>query len=279
MKPIVLEFPNLPEGNMATPSRTSQRVRFGEFELDLSTRELWSNGTKQTLAPQPFQVLQILIENRGQLVSRDALVRHLWPSDTFVDYEQGLKKAVNRLREALNDSAEQPRFIETLPRQGYRFIGNLEFDTAVRDRFADPVVVMPKRVPDEPGAEIAHRKPIYFLFALDVGSRNPRRSGNFLLAQPHVAPRAADRPGEPKFTQLTANSFENPVTSSAISPDGKYLAFTDHAMRMHVRLLATGETRTILQPDTLKGSSVEWSIAGWFPTAPGSSPMHVRPAV
>ena len=56
---------------MATPSRTSQRVRFGEFELDLSTRELWTNGTKQTLAPQPFQVLQILIENRGQLVSRD----------------------------------------------------------------------------------------------------------------------------------------------------------------------------------------------------------------
>ena len=108
---------------MATPSRASQRVRFGEFELDLSTRELWTNGAKQTLAPQPFQVLQLLIENRGQLVSRDALVRHLWPSDTFVDYEQGLKKAVNRLREALNDSAEQPRFIETLPRQGYRFIG------------------------------------------------------------------------------------------------------------------------------------------------------------
>ena len=134
---------------MATPWRASQRVRFGEFELDLSTRELWTNGTKQTLAPQPFEVLRLLIENRGQLVSHDVVVRHLWPSDTFVDYEQSLRKAVNRLREALNDSAEQPRFIETLPRQGYRFIANLEFDTSIRDRLAESIVVMPKRAPDE----------------------------------------------------------------------------------------------------------------------------------
>ena len=155
---------------MALPSRNSQRVRFGEFELDLSTRELWNNGTKQTLAPQPFQVLQILIENRGQLVGRDALVKHLWPSDTFVDYEQGLKKAVNRLREALKDSAERPRFIETLPRQGYRFIGNLEFDTAVRDRSADPVVVMPKRVPEEPEAKVIRRKSIPTIHLLWVSA-------------------------------------------------------------------------------------------------------------
>jgi len=110
---------------MASPSHPTRRIRFDEFELDFSTRELSTNGTKQTLAPQSFQVLQLLIENRGQLVTREALVRHLWPADTFVDYEQGLKKAVNRLREALSDSAEQPRFIETLPRQGYRFIGEI----------------------------------------------------------------------------------------------------------------------------------------------------------
>ena len=77
-------------------------MRFGEFELDLSTRELSTNGAKQTLAPQPFQVLELLIQHRGQLVTRDDLIHHLWPSDTFVDYEQGLKKAINRLREALN---------------------------------------------------------------------------------------------------------------------------------------------------------------------------------
>src|SRR3974377_1853266 len=111
---------------MATPSRNSERVRFGEFELDLSTRELRLNDSKRTLAPQPFQVLKLLIQHRGQLVTRDDLVHHLWPSDTFVDYEQGLKKAINRLRDALNDSAEQPRFIENLPRQGYRFIAEVE---------------------------------------------------------------------------------------------------------------------------------------------------------
>ena len=138
---------------MATPSRSTQRVRFGEFELDLSTRELWINDTKQTLAPQPFQVLQLLIERRGQLVTRDDLVCHLWPSDTFFDYEQGLRKAINRLREALNDSTEQPRFIETLPRSGYRFIAKTEFDPG---RAAEAVALTPHLVTEE--AKRVHRK-------------------------------------------------------------------------------------------------------------------------
>jgi len=138
---------------MATRSRSTQRVRFGEFELDLSTRELWINGTKQTLAPQPFQVLQLLIERRGQLVTRDDLVRHLWTSDTFVDYEQGLRKAINRLREALNDSTEQPRFIETLPRSGYRFIAETEFDPG---RAAEAVALTPHLVTEE--EKRVHRK-------------------------------------------------------------------------------------------------------------------------
>jgi len=250
---------------MATPSRNSQRVRFGEFELDLSTRELWNNGTKQTLAPQPFQVLQILIENRGQLVSRDALVRHLWPSDTFVDYEQGLKKAVNRLRETLSDSAEQPRFIETLPRQGYRFIGSLEFDTPVRDRFADPVVVMPKRVPDEPDANITQRNPIPTIHLLWVSAVVVLGVAGIFFWRSRVSGHVPSAVPEPKTSQLTANSFENPITSSAISPDGKYLAFTDNARRMRVRLQATGETQSVPESESLRGHSVDWAIAAWFP--------------
>ena len=250
---------------MASPSRNSQRVRFGEFELDLSTRELCNNGTKQTLAPQPFQVLQILIENRGQLVSRDALVKHLWPSDTFVDYEQGLKKAVNRLREALNDSAEAPRFIETLPRQGYRFIANLEFDTAIRDRLADPVVVMPKRVPDEPAAYTIHRKPIPSIHLLWVSAAVILAVAGILVWRSRTSRHASSAVPEPKTTQLIANSFENPVTSSAISPDGKYLAFTDNTRRIRVRLIQTGETQTTPEPESLNGNSVDWAIAAWFP--------------
>lgn len=239
-------------------------MRFGEFELDLSTRELWTNGAKQTLAPQPFQVLQLLIENRGQLVSHDVLVRHLWPSDTFVDYEQGLKKAVNRLREALHDSAEQPHFIETLPRQGYRFIANLEFDTAVRGRSAKPIVVMPKPARDEIGAGTTCRKstPSQFLWVSAVVILGV---AGILFWRSRVSRQVPSAVPEPKTIQLIANSFENPVTSSAISPNGKYLALIDNARRIRVRLLETGEMQTIPEPDSLNGNSVDWAIAAWFP--------------
>jgi len=249
---------------MATPTRPSQRVRFGEFELDLSTRELWADGTKESLAPQPFQVLQLLIENRSQLVTRQALIKRLWPSDTFVDYEQGLKQAVNRLREALNDSAEKPRFIETLPRQGYRFISELEFESAPETPVSKPFVLHPHLVEIEVTAEATKLKrfPVSLVigaFLLVVVS-----VGGVLFWRSRVSRREVSFP-EPKLTQLTANSFENPVTSSEISPDGKYLAFTDNARRMRVRLLATGETQTIPEPESLESHPVDWGIVAWLP--------------
>jgi DNA-binding winged helix-turn-helix (wHTH) protein/Tol biopolymer transport system component len=111
---------------MKIATKSEQRTRFAEFELDLHTRELWKNGRKITLQDQPFQILAILLERSGQLVARDELTKRLWPSDTFVDFEHSLNKAVNRLREALEDSAEHPRFIETLPRRGYRLIAPIE---------------------------------------------------------------------------------------------------------------------------------------------------------
>jgi DNA-binding winged helix-turn-helix (wHTH) protein/Tol biopolymer transport system component len=240
-------------------------VRFGEFELDLSTRELRNGGTKQTLAPQPFQVLRLLIENRGELVSHDVVVKGLWPSDTFVDYEQSLRKAVNRLREALKDSADEPRFMETLPRQGYRFVGNLEFDTAGRDRVGEPVVLMPKRVPDEPDAKITQRKPVPTTHMLWASAIVVLGMAGLLYWRSRVSHPVSSAVPEPKMTQLIANSFENPVTSGEISPDGKYLAFTDNARRIRVRLLVTGETRTIPEPESLEGHSVDWAIAAWFP--------------
>lgn len=118
---------------MSPPLRASQRLRFGEFELDLTTRKLSGGGRIHVLAPQPLQVLELLTSRPGQLITREELIRRLWPTETFVDYEQGLKKAVNRLRDALNDSADNPRFIETLPRQGYRFIANVHHDDVVME--------------------------------------------------------------------------------------------------------------------------------------------------
>ena len=249
---------------MSTYSRPSEQVRFGPFELNLSTRELRTNGTKQTLAPQPFQVLQLLIENRGRLVTREALVSHLWPADTFVDYEQGLKKAVNRLREALNDSAEQPSFIETLPRQGYRFIATLEFDPPDRSRSVEAALVPPGHSKADGSLTASRRFPRLPALALWISAIVICVAGALLWRTRvwrHTPPVSAD----PRIIQLTANSSENPVTSSAISPDGKYLAFSDSTMKMHVKLLATGETQTIAEPESLKGDPVSWSIAGWFP--------------
>lgn len=97
-------------------------VRFGVFEVDLTAREVRKAGMRQKLGGQPFQVLQVLLEHPGEIVTREDLRQRLWPENKFVDYELALKKAVNRLREMLGDSAESPRFIETVPRRGYRFV-------------------------------------------------------------------------------------------------------------------------------------------------------------
>src|ERR1700674_882049 len=108
---------------MSLPSESQHKVSFGAFEVDLLTAELWTNGHKLTLQGQPFQILVVLLERPGELVTREELKKRLWTSGTFVDFEHNLNKAVNRLREALDDSAENPKFVETLPRRGYRWIG------------------------------------------------------------------------------------------------------------------------------------------------------------
>jgi TolB-like protein/Tfp pilus assembly protein PilF len=100
-------------------------VCFGPFELDQAAGELRKNGAKIRLQDQPLQVLQILLEQPGKIVPREELQRRIWPSDTFVDFDHGINNAIKRLREALGDTAETPRYIETVPRRGYRFIGTV----------------------------------------------------------------------------------------------------------------------------------------------------------
>ncbi|HZS98850.1 MAG TPA: winged helix-turn-helix domain-containing protein [Terriglobales bacterium] len=100
-------------------------LRFGSFEANLQAGELRKQGLKVRLQDQPFQILAMLLERPGELVTRQEIHQKLWPADTFVDFDHGLNNAINRLREALGDSAETPRFIETLPRKGYRFIGQV----------------------------------------------------------------------------------------------------------------------------------------------------------
>ena len=103
-----------------------RRYRFGAFEADVSTGELRRQGIRLRLNAQPFQVLCLLLDRPGELLTRDQIASHLWPDGTYVDSEHGVNSAVNRIREALNDSASSPRFIETLARRGYRFVAPVE---------------------------------------------------------------------------------------------------------------------------------------------------------
>jgi Tol biopolymer transport system component/DNA-binding winged helix-turn-helix (wHTH) protein len=109
--------------SVAQPATNPKIVQFGLFELDLDARELRKSGVRIKLQEQPFQILAMLLERPGEIVSREELQKRLWPEDTFVDFDLSLNSAVKKLRQALNDDSENPRFIETLYRRGYRFIG------------------------------------------------------------------------------------------------------------------------------------------------------------
>jgi TolB-like protein/DNA-binding winged helix-turn-helix (wHTH) protein/Tfp pilus assembly protein PilF len=110
---------------MSVPASTSKIVQFGVFELDLQRAELRKQGVKVKLQEQPLKVLQLLLENPGQIVSREQIRTRIWPANTFVEFDQGLYSAMARLRDTLGDSSESPRFIETVARRGYRFIAPL----------------------------------------------------------------------------------------------------------------------------------------------------------
>ena len=103
-----------------------RRYRFGVFEADAATGELWRKGVRVRVHAQPFQVLLLMLERPGEVLTREEISRALWPEGTFVDYEHGVNSAVNRLREALGDKAASPRYVETLARRGYRFLGAVE---------------------------------------------------------------------------------------------------------------------------------------------------------
>jgi len=116
---------------MSPSNREARFLRFGVFEVDLATGELRKKGARVRLQEQPFQVLSALLQNPGQIVTRDELRGKIWPADTFVDFDHSLNTAVNKIRESLGDSASSPRFVETLSRRGYRFIAPVEVNACI----------------------------------------------------------------------------------------------------------------------------------------------------
>ena len=137
----------------APPAGTPRYIRFGDFILDQHRQELFKNGTRLKLQGKAYQVLLTLIERAGEVVTREELRQRLWPSDTYVNFDANVNTTVNKLRQALGDSHEEPVYIETIPRKGYSFIAVIEVAEApVPHRASHPAVV-----PPPPAGETARR--------------------------------------------------------------------------------------------------------------------------
>jgi DNA-binding winged helix-turn-helix (wHTH) protein len=233
---------------LKTSSPTAPPFRFGVFELDPQAGELRKNGMKVRLQGQPVEILVILLERPGETVTREELQEKLWPADTFVDFEQGLNNAMNRLRAALDDNAQVPRYVETVPRRGYRFIASVSFRS---DRIAELLQSNEARV-NEQGVQPRHSKPMSFEKAKE------RRWLWFagivaVLIMAVVLRRLGERdPGQQieSRRQITASSTDDPVFRAALSADGKYLAYTD-SHGVHLQQLNTGETHALPVPKGL----------------------------
>ncbi len=228
-------------------------IRFAVFEVDLRSGELRKSGVRVALQEQPFRVLVRLLERPGEVVARDDLRQQLWPADTFVDFDHGLNTAIKRLRDALGDSADTPRFIETLPRRGYRWIAPIAplyhptAETTAPDTFTDKgsPAHRARRV------RVSRRVLAIILFCAAV-----LPTTLWSLSRPWWRRHRGDTE-QPALVRLTSNPAEMSVTSAQISPDGRHLAFADPA---GLRVQALDSRTTHHLADT-KGMDVY----GWTP--------------
>lgn len=243
------------------------RLRFGLYELDL-TGQLFKNGSQVRLQEQPLRLLQALVEHAGEVVSREELQAALWPPDTFVDFEAGLKTAVRKARVALGDDAENPRFIETVPRQGYRFIAPVHYV------FPDPVELRP----DEPCTDASPRPQLLSPVANETIAAVPRRKlqrwhwlsiglSLLCLALTFLAigiwPEVREG-GHPTLVPLT--SYAGDEYNPAISPDGSQIVFSwagedDRNIDLYV-IDVEGGVRRRLTTDPGRDEAAAWSPDG-----------------
>jgi len=237
---------NSPIGGNTNGDGMPSTRRFGVFELDLRAGELRRNGTKVKLQEQPFQVLAELIERPGQVVTREELRNRLWPADTYVDFDHGLNAAIRRLRDALGDSAENPVFVETIARRGYRFLSPV---TGIPLNGSAPMEV--ERLPAPTVTPVRHSRLwwiaglvsgiVLVLIGLSIGF--------------HIASHSTSL-GE--TVRLTANPVGDPVRTAAISPDGRHLAFSDDT-GFYLRQIQTGETHAITLPEGMWAFAISWA--------------------
>jgi TolB-like protein/DNA-binding winged helix-turn-helix (wHTH) protein/Flp pilus assembly protein TadD len=157
--------------------RSSKQVRFGAFSADLAAGRLYKKERRIKVQQQPFQLLAMFLERPGEVVTRDELQKRLWPADTFVDFDHGVNIAINKLREALGDSAEEPRFIETLPRLGYRFISRIEQGHSPPDNAPTEVARPARRMSHVLTAALAGTIVLAAVIGLNLGGWRERVQG------------------------------------------------------------------------------------------------------
>ena len=208
---------------MSESSVSRRIVRFATFELDLGTGELRKHGLRIKLQGQPIGVLGMLIERAGEVVTREELQKGLWPADTYVDFEHSLNAAVKRLRAALGDSADAPRFIETLPRQGYRFVAPLSYSEATQTAVThtvEPSTVEPRAVEGQPVAVLKNRRIggvvvlVAAAVALSIGAIVRFQKTERFWRNPIEGAR---------FQGVT--DFDGTEQAAAVSRDGRFVAF------------------------------------------------------
>jgi eukaryotic-like serine/threonine-protein kinase len=201
------DLPPIEEAAMENRTESTRIVRFGNFTLDLRTGELRTNGHQNLLQEKPFQILTALLERPGEMVTREELIKRLWPAGTFVDFNLGLNKAVNRLRDALGDTADQPRFIETFPKRGYRFIATPEFETSARSGFGA----------SQTAAKPLPSRPSWLLLGIILSLASLLAAG--LWVRHHDA-----KPPEPAFQRLSFG--RGLILSARFAPDGQSLVYS-----------------------------------------------------
>jgi DNA-binding winged helix-turn-helix (wHTH) protein/Tol biopolymer transport system component len=210
-------------------------IRFGLFELNLKAGQLSRNGTQLPLPQQPLQLLSVLLERPGEVITREELRRRLWASDVFVDFDHGLNKSIQKLRDALGDSATNPRYIQTIPRVGYSFIAPVR--NGIRPLEVEPELEIPRKAPEPPVALAPKTGRKWLLAAAACAVIVIAGTAVYFSSHQHTAVL--------KYTQLT--DFTDSATSPALSPDGHILAFIRgdspfmSADQIYAKVLPNGE--------------------------------------
>ncbi|HSU32545.1 MAG TPA: winged helix-turn-helix domain-containing protein [Bryobacteraceae bacterium] len=256
--------------------RASPAFHFGDFEADLSSGELRKQGSRLKIQEQPFQILIVLLDHAGQVVSREELCKRLWSGGTFVDFEQGLATAVKKLRHALGDDAEMPRYVETIPKRGYRFIASVERSESP---FPVPAPVSqrlheapPVGAPASPGTRARSRRvnmlvitvglALALMLALRFNGLFPTKEQSSSGRGKDVR-QAAESVSERPLTTLSGGEYE-----PALSPDGKMMAFVwgqegGHDFHIYTQSIDLGSPTRLTTGAAPEGSPA-WSPDGRY---------------